>query len=77
MSRSGPESGKLVLMVDQTKWSVFKTDKQKKNEIILKKKIFECMLLYRKIQLFKILQKRGGRGNVSLATTSHVSDKKR
>ena len=29
MSRSGPESGRLVLKVDQKKWSVFKTDKQK------------------------------------------------
>jgi hypothetical protein len=39
MSRSGPVSGVLVLRlrVDQKKWSVFKTDKQKqiKNEMIL------------------------------------------
>jgi len=27
MSRSGPESGGLVLRMDQKKWSVFKTDK--------------------------------------------------
>ena len=39
MSGSEPESGELVLRVDQKKWSVFKTDKQKKkkNEMILKK----------------------------------------
>jgi hypothetical protein len=37
MCRSGPESGGLVLRVEQKKWSVFKTDKQKKNEMILKK----------------------------------------
>ena len=49
MSRSEPESGGLVLRVDQKKWSVFKTDKQKKNkkkEMILKKKLFEFMLLH-------------------------------
>jgi hypothetical protein len=47
MSRSEPESGGLVLRVEQKKWSVFKTDKQKKiNEMILKKMLFECMLLY-------------------------------
>jgi hypothetical protein len=47
MSRSGPESGGLVLREDQKKWSVFKTDKQKKkkwNDI--KKMSFEFMLLY-------------------------------
>ena len=32
MSRSGPESGGLVLRVNQKKWSGFKTDKQKKKE---------------------------------------------
>ena len=32
MSRSRPESGGLVLRVDQKKWSVFKTDKQKKKK---------------------------------------------
>jgi hypothetical protein len=39
MSSSEPESGGLVLRVDQKKWSVLKTDKQKKikNEMILKK----------------------------------------
>jgi hypothetical protein len=31
MSRSEPESGGLVLRMDQENWSVFKTDKQKKN----------------------------------------------
>ena len=48
MSWSEPESGGLVLRVDQKKWSVFKTDKpkKKKNEVILKKMLFECMLLY-------------------------------
>jgi hypothetical protein len=47
MSRSEPESGGLVLRVNQKKWSVFKTDKQRtKNEMILKKMLFECMLLY-------------------------------
>jgi hypothetical protein len=41
MSRSGPESGGLVLRVDQKKWLVYKTDKQKKkkNEMILKKNV--------------------------------------
>ena len=41
MYRSGPESGGPVLRVDQKKWSVFKTGKQKKikNEIILKKNV--------------------------------------
>jgi hypothetical protein len=46
MSRSGPESGGLVLRVDQKKWSVFKTHKpkkkkkkKKKNEMVLKKNV--------------------------------------
>jgi hypothetical protein len=42
MSRSGPESGGLVLRVDQKKWSVFKTDEQRikiKNEMIFKKNV--------------------------------------
>jgi hypothetical protein len=30
MSRSGPESGELVLRVDQKKWPGLKTDKQNK-----------------------------------------------
>ena len=38
MSRGGPESGGLVLRVDQKEWPGFKTEKQrKKNEMILKK----------------------------------------
>ena len=32
MSRSGPESGGLVLRVDQKKWPGFKTDKQKQKK---------------------------------------------
>jgi hypothetical protein len=32
MSRSEPESGGLVLRVDQKKWSVFKTEKEKKTK---------------------------------------------
>jgi hypothetical protein len=46
MSRHGPESGGPVLRVDQKKWSIFKTDEPKKNEMILKKMSFEFMLLY-------------------------------
>ena len=46
MSRSGPESGGLVLREDQKKWSVFKTDKQKKKWNDIKKMSFEYMLLY-------------------------------
>jgi hypothetical protein len=34
MSRNGPESGEQVLRVDQKKWPVFKTEKQKKIEMI-------------------------------------------
>jgi hypothetical protein len=50
MSRSEPESGGLVLRVEQKKWSVFKTDKQKKkNEMILKKMLFECMQIKKNI----------------------------
>jgi hypothetical protein len=59
MSRSGPESGGLVLRVDQKKWSVFKTDGQKKNEMILKK----CLLnasFYTKNPAFSNFAKRGG-----------------
>jgi hypothetical protein len=62
MSRSGPESGGLVLRVDQKKWPGFKTEKQmKKSNDIKKKMSFECMLLsILQIQLFQALPKGGG-----------------
>jgi hypothetical protein len=46
MSRSEPENGGLVLRVDQKSGQFSKLISKKKNEMILKKMLFECMLLY-------------------------------
>jgi hypothetical protein len=46
MSRHGPESGGPVLRVDQKSGQFSKLMSKKKNEMILKKMSFECMLLY-------------------------------
>ena len=73
MSRSGPESGGLVLRVNQKKWPGFKTDQQKKRQKNgMKWNNIKKNVIW--IQLFKFCQKGGG---VPLATGSYVSDKER
>jgi hypothetical protein len=70
MSWSEPESGGLVLRVDQKKWSVFKTDKQKK----MKKKwneIKKCF--YTKNTAFLNFAKRWGDEDICPLPPAHMS----
>jgi hypothetical protein len=75
MCRSGPENGGLVLRVDQKKWSVFKTDKQKWNKKWndIKKNIIWMHASILKIQLFNILPKGGGGGGMCPLPPAHMS----
>jgi hypothetical protein len=52
MSTSEPESRGLVLRVDQKKWSVFKTDKQKKKRNDIKKECYLNACFYTKNPAF-------------------------
>jgi hypothetical protein len=75
MSRSGQKSWGQVLRVDQKKWPPFKTDKQKKNEMILKKNVIWMNILcfYTKHHFFFLPKKKGE--YVPLATGAYASDK--